>query len=158
MTEVSLRPIIAANWKECINLSLDASQIGFLPSNLYSIAEAQFYPQARARAIYNSDDQMVGFVLYGIDTGTDTWKVFRLMIDRNHQHRGYGRAAMQLVIAELARLPSCTEILIRYQRANPIARQLYAGLGFIEYSSTDSHYLAKLSLENQAQVRERNLS
>lgn len=152
MSEVSLRPITAANWQECSNLALDPSQIGFLPSNLYSIAETQFYPQAQARAIYNFDDQMVGFMLYGIDTATGMWKIFRLMIDQQHQQRGYGRAAMQSVIAELRALPNCAEILISYQRTNTTARQLYASLGFVEYGTTASHSLAKLVLENQAEV------
>jgi len=38
---------------------------GFVPGNLYSIAEAQFYPEARPYAIYNEVSQMVGFILYG---------------------------------------------------------------------------------------------
>jgi hypothetical protein len=48
-----------------------------LPSNLYSIAEAQFYPQAVPLAIYNEQDQMVGFVMYGVDVKSGKWKIFR---------------------------------------------------------------------------------
>jgi diamine N-acetyltransferase len=145
VTEVFLRPITAANWKACINLSLDPTQAQFLPTNLYSIAEAQFYPDAHARAIYTHDDHLVGFMLYGIDVATNTWKVFRLMIDHQHQRQGYGRAAMQQVIAELFRRPACTEILISYQRTNTVARQLYTSLGFVEHTTSDDHYVALIA-------------
>jgi diamine N-acetyltransferase len=84
MTEVLLKPISADNWQECIGLKVKDEQADFLPSNLYSIAEAQFYPQAVPLAIYSEQDQMVGFVLYGVDVETGKWKIFRLMIDRAH--------------------------------------------------------------------------
>ncbi len=60
---VTLRPITVENWKECSDLAVDESQRELLPSNLYSIAEAQFYPEAQSRAIYNDRNEMVGYVL-----------------------------------------------------------------------------------------------
>ena len=101
MTKVGLKPITAYNWHTCIGLKVREEQADFLPSNLYSIAEAQFYPQAVPLAIYNEQDRMVGFVLYGVDVESGKWKIFRLMIDGAHQGKGYGRAAMEQVIERL---------------------------------------------------------
>jgi len=98
MTAVFLKPISADNWQECIGLKVKDEQANFVPSNLYSIAEAQFYPQAVPLAIYNEQDQMVGFVMYGVDVESGKWKIFRLMIDRAQQGKGYGRAVMEQVI------------------------------------------------------------
>jgi diamine N-acetyltransferase len=128
---VVLKPITVDNWQECIGLKVTEKQASFLPSNLYSIAEAQFYPQTVPLAIYSEQDQMVGFVLYGVDVETGKWKVFRLMIDQAHQGKGYARAAMVQVIERLSIQPDCNEILIAYQANNDAARQLYASLGFV---------------------------
>lgn len=145
--EVSLKPITAENWQECIGLKVKDEQADFLPSNLYSIAEAQFYPQAAPLAIYGERDQMVGFVLYGVDVESGKWKIFRLMIDQAHQGKGYGRAAMEQVIGQLRAQPGCSEILIAYQTNNDAARQLYASLGFTEETVSDGKVTACLNLD-----------
>ncbi len=77
MTTVSLHQITVENWKECAGLTLHENQRNFVPGNLYSIAEAQFYPEAPTRAIYNESDEMVGFLLYGRDVLSGKWKIFR---------------------------------------------------------------------------------
>jgi diamine N-acetyltransferase len=80
---VILKPITADNWQECIGLKVKDEQADFVPSNLYSIAEAQFYPQAAPLAIYNEQDQTVVLVLYGIDVESGKWKIFRLTRPRH---------------------------------------------------------------------------
>jgi len=144
---VALKPITAENWQECISLTVKEEQTDFVPSNLYSIAEAQFYPQAAPLVIYSEQDQMVGFVMYGVDEESGKWKIFRLMIDQAHQGKGYGRAAMEWVIKRLSAQPDCDEILIAYQIDNVTARQLYKRLGFIEETVSDSKVTACLDLD-----------
>lgn len=91
---IYLRPLDANNWKSVANLELALTQANFVPNNLYSIAESQFYPHSRSRAIYSQSEGLVGYALYGIDQTTGHWKVFRLMIDQRFQSKGYGKAAM----------------------------------------------------------------
>ena len=86
--EVRLERVNRLNWQACIALSVDESQKHFIPSNLYSIAEAQFYPDACPLVIYNSADQMIGFALYGRDAASGKWKIFRLMVDSSFQGQG----------------------------------------------------------------------
>lgn len=129
---VSLQPVTLQNWKDCINLKLAPGQEAFLPSNLYSVAEAQFYLEARSRAIYNEAEALVGYALFGRDVFSGRWKVFRLMIDAAHQRKGYGEAAMRQIIDEIAQEPDGNEILICYHDPNQAARKLYAHLGFVE--------------------------
>ncbi len=131
-TKIRLEPVTANNWKACIALELALDQEGFVPSNLYSIAESQFYPDARSTAIYNERDQLVGYVLWGRDIFANKWKIFRVMIDKSHQRQGYGKSAISAIIARIAQEPDGHEILISYQNDNEIARRLYAKLGFIE--------------------------
>lgn len=146
MTHIQLAPIAVENWKEAIALKVAPDQQAFVPENLYSIAEAQFYPEARALAIYNESEQMVGFALYGRDVQSGKWKIFRLMIDAAQQGKGYGRAAMSQLIAEIRQQPDCDEIWIAYQTENQAARQLYASLGFVEQDERLGSVIAKLTL------------
>lgn len=146
MARIRLSEITVDNWQECIQLCVADEQAELVPGNLYSIAEAQFYPDAVPLAIYNDAGQMVGFVMYGIDVTSGKWKVFRLMIDRAYQGRGYGRAAMNQVIARLAAQQSCGEVLISYKPENDAARQLYASLGFVEQNVSEDKVTACLEL------------
>jgi diamine N-acetyltransferase len=139
MSLVALQPITRENWKDCIALRLALDQERWLPSNLYSIAEAQFYPESQARAVYTVNTIMVGFVLFGRDAATGFWKLFRLMIAAEYQQSGYGTAALQAVITEVSALPKADRLLVSYQRDNHVARQLYAHCGFVEQPRTDTH-------------------
>ena len=131
-TTVYLKPVTVENWKACIALELGPDQQDLLPSNLYSIAEAQFYAEARSNAIYNEEDQLIGYALFGRDIAADKWKIFRIMIDKTYQGQGYGKSAMQAIIAHISKELDGHEILISYQDKNEVARQLYAKLGFVE--------------------------
>jgi diamine N-acetyltransferase len=131
-TTIRLEPVTVNNWKSCIALELASDQEGFVPSNLYSIAESQFYPDARSTAIYNERNQLIGYALWGRDILADKWKIFRIMIDKSHQCKGYGKSAMKAIMARISQEPNGNEILISYQNDNEIARMLYAKLGFVE--------------------------
>jgi diamine N-acetyltransferase len=135
---IRLVAITKHNWKECVALSVAEHQADFVPTNLYSIAETQFYPDACPLAIYNQSHQMVGFVLYGRDDDSGKWKIFRLMIDAAHQRKGYAATAMKQIIALLAQKPDGHEILIRYHIKNHAARHLYERLGFVEVAIEDN--------------------
>ena len=143
MAIVELAPITADNWKACINLELSEAQCGLLPDNLYSIAEAQFYPRSRSRAILHQGE-VVGYALFGIDVATGLWKVFRLMIDARFQGKGFGHAAMRMILDEIALEPDSTDVLIAYREDNRIAAYLYKKLGFVVTEQRDGHAHARL--------------
>lgn len=129
---IRLAAITKNNWKECAALSVAEQQADFIPTNLYSIAETQFYPEACPLAIYNQSSQMVGFVLYGRDDDSGKWKIFRLMIDVAHQRKGYATAAMKQILALITQKPDGQEILIRYHVRNDAAHHLYEQFGFVQ--------------------------
>jgi diamine N-acetyltransferase len=141
---ISLRSLTAEDWKACANLALTKGQEDFVPSNLYSIAEAQFYPRSRSRAIY-ADDGLIGYALYGIDGSTGHWKIFRLMIAEEFQGKGYGRAAMQVILGEL-RLEGAKVVLIKFHQKNEVAQRLYESLGFNELEQTETHVTSQCLL------------
>jgi diamine N-acetyltransferase len=130
--KVYLEPVTLTNWKACAALELAPGQENFLPSNLYSIAESQFYEHSKSKAIYNEHDQLVGYALFGRDIFTNKWKIFRMMIDKSYQCKGYGESAMKEIIGQITKEPNANEILICYQNDNQVARRLYARLGFVK--------------------------
>jgi diamine N-acetyltransferase len=84
------------NWLECINMWTKNDK--FIASNLYSIAEAQFYPKAISKAIYESG-VMVGYIMYGEDENDESIiAIDRLMIGEKHRRNGYAAAAIKKVI------------------------------------------------------------
>ena len=56
------------------------------------------------------------------------------MIDKNHQNKGYGKAAMQLALDFIRTWP-CGEAeycWLSYEPENEVARKLYKSFGFVE--------------------------
>ncbi len=124
---VSLRPLTKDNWPECSGLRVAEDQRDFVDSNLYCIAECAVEPQWQPRTIH-AGDTMVGFVVFGI-LDERTGAVHHLMIDREHQGRGYGHAAMLEVIRWFQTQPTCRHVQLSYWPGNPAVR-LYERLGF----------------------------
>lgn len=124
---VSLKEINRNNWEECIKLKVKETQENFVDSNAYSLLESKFEPSKFALAIYNHE-AMVGFVMYGLYN--DSWWIIRLMVDRNHQGNGYGKAAILKVIEILRNKPGCNRIFTSYEPENSVAEKLYLSLGF----------------------------
>lgn len=128
---VTLRPITKENWEVAAKLEVREDQEGFVASNLHAIAEAQFYPWTRPMAIYHGG-RMVGFLVYGRDPADGTYWLYRFMIDRRHQGRGYGKQALAGLIAMLRREPGCVGISVGYQPDNVAAERLYLSAGFVK--------------------------
>ena len=126
---ITLREIDRENWKECINLKPYETQVNFVASNVYSLLESKFEPYFFPLAIYNNQ-MMVGFVMYGLDEDDGRWWIIRLMVDRNHQKNGYGKAAMLKAIEILKDKPDCNGVFTSYVPENLIAEKLYLSLGF----------------------------
>jgi diamine N-acetyltransferase len=129
---VNLRKITKDNYRECIKLSVADDQVGFVAPNVRSLGEAAYESDVYPLAIYD-DDTMAGFLMYGrppFEKGN--WWIIRLMVDRNHQRKGYGKEAMRQVIELIKQEETCKFIRISYEPHNEVARKLYADLGFYE--------------------------
>jgi len=131
---ITLRDLTRDTWEECVELDVAEHQRDFVSSNLVSLAEAQFYPGTVCRAVY-ADGGMVGFVMYGPDAEyapneQGAYAFVRLMIDRNHQGKGYGRAAIAAVIEAIKSIPESGVLYTSYVPENTHAGHLYEAMGF----------------------------
>ena len=127
--KISLREISAENFKECVELKVAADQAKFVAPNVYSIAQSKIYPTHLPFAVYDGE-QMVGFVMFGLDTDDNRFYIGRLMIDEKFQGKGYGKAATLAVIEELKRNEDCEEVYLSFVPENATAEQLYKSVGF----------------------------
>jgi diamine N-acetyltransferase len=126
---VTLRDIDRENFYRCVKLDVREDQREFVATNALSIAQASVETTYVTQAVYDGDE-MVGFVMYGLDLDDGRYYLGRLMIDREHQGKGYGRAATVEVIERLRRVPECREIFLCVSLKNDGARKLYESLGF----------------------------
>ena len=126
---VKLEEITPQNFRECINLKVADGQEKHVAANLMSIAQAKIYPTANPFAVY-ADGEMVGFVMYGYDTDDERFYLVRLMIDAEHQGKGYGKAATLQVIERMKQIEDCREIFLSFVPENTGAERLYKSVGF----------------------------
>ncbi len=133
---ITLRPITAGNWEQCVELSVEPEQKDFVSSNAYSLAQAAYEDHCVPLAMYH-DETMVGFTMYWHLPGEAIYHINRLMVDEAHQQKGYGRAAMEQLITRLRAYQDCRGIDISYAPENHVAQRLYASLGFRETGEID---------------------
>ncbi len=126
---IELREINMKNFRECIKLEVDDNQKKFVASNMYSLAEARADNVSEPRAIY-AGETMVGFIMYDYDSAMGTGWISRLMIEKEHQGKGYGRKAMEIVIARLKAQDGCKLLQTSFEPHNIVAKNLYISLGF----------------------------
>ncbi|MFD1790786.1 GNAT family N-acetyltransferase [Ochrobactrum teleogrylli] len=129
-------------------LELAPGQENLVADNASSLEEADEDEDARPRAVF-AGDILVGFLMYDATSDGDNAQIYRFMIDRAFQGWGYGKAALQLVLAEIRALDHIRRISICYEPENEGARQLYAKAGFVEDGlDEDGEMIAHLDLRD----------
>ena len=135
-SNINLREITEDTVNTILELEVAEDQKKFVASNPVSIAHAYFSNHAWFRAIY-VDDTPVGFVMLYLDQETPEYWVWRFMIDKHHQGKGYGYRALELVIAYVRTLPNAQELFLSYTPAEGNPSPFYRKLGFEETGKSD---------------------
>jgi diamine N-acetyltransferase len=128
---ITLKDVDRENFRRCVKLEVNEDQKSFVAPNVFSIAQSKVEPTYHVQAVYDGEE-MVGFVMYGWDEEEGCHYLGRLMIDKNQQGKGYGRAATEAVIERLRAEPNCRHIALSVNPANTSAQALYASLGFVK--------------------------
>ena len=133
--QAELRTIDKNNIEECIALSVTEKQAQYIASNKDSLKEAGDNPTvARPFSIY-VDNKMVGFTMFAFDEDyedpDDRYWLWRFMIDKDLQGRGYGRAALKAIIDYFSD-QGVGYIKLSTKESNTHAISLYHRFGFRE--------------------------
>jgi diamine N-acetyltransferase len=127
---IELREVNKDNLREILRLKVAPEQERFVASNAISIAQAYFDREtAWFRGIYDGATP-VGFVMLDDKPEVPSYTLWRLMIDANHQRKGYGRRALDLVFAHVKTRPGATELYTSCVDASGGPGPFYEGLGF----------------------------
>ena len=151
-----LEKIDAKTLWDVVCLELEEEQKEFVPSNEISIAQAytaigtdcSVFPFG----IYD-DEENVGFLMIAFNLSTlyeleggyipevlkNNYCLWRLMIDKDYQKRGYGREAVKLAL-EFIRTWPCGKAeycALSSEPWNEAAKKLYASFGFVENGDVD---------------------
>ena len=143
---VRLIPVDGDNFLECSQLPTgeDRKHLGPIEK---AIAQAQLWPGSSSCCIYHGDE-MVGYTLYGPqeeDGRLYIW-VNYLLIAEGQRGKGYGRAALQQIIAEAHR-QNCMEVALRTPLDNFNAIRMYESLGFHATEMEDNGMCYVFSLQ-----------
>ncbi len=162
---VRLEPVSGENVRALLALRVGAHQQDFVAPVSVSLAEAYLALRAHGQVfpfgIYDGGIP-VGFCMVGFGADEDwedapavaagNYNLWRFMIDERYQGRGYGRAALALVLDFIAGEPCGPAPLcwLSYAPENTAARALYASFGFAETGGMDGdEVIAALPLQGK---------
>ncbi len=149
---LKLKKINRNNIAEILKLEVFDNQKTFVATNNSSIIEAYIAITENNHVftfgIYN-DDIPIGFLMIGYDVNSDAedapkiakgnYNIWRLMIDKKFQGKGYGKKAMDLALEFINTFLCGTAeyCWLSYESDNDVARQLYKSVGFEETDERD---------------------
>ena len=131
---VSLREITPENIRAVLGLEVAPEQKSVYPrSNGYSIAEGH-YPTdddpVWMRVIY-ANETPVGFLMTSEARDRGEYFLWRLMVDAEHQGRGYGSGAVKLLVERIKASGNARMLLTSHLKGDGNAGGFYEKLGFV---------------------------
>lgn len=156
---LKLKKINRKNVGEILKLEIFDNQKSFVATNNISIIEAYLAiienDHVFTFGIYN-DDVPVGFLMIGFDVNSDdadapkiakgNYNIWRLMIDKTFQGKGFGKKAIELALEFINTFPCGTAkyCWLSYENDNYVARQLYQSVGFVETDEKDGEEIVAI--------------
>jgi diamine N-acetyltransferase len=132
---ITLQEITKDNLIEIIDLDVNKEQQDQVSPNSISIAQGNYSKTAWFRGIYHNEIP-VGFVM--LDINENECYLWRYMIDKNHQGKGYGKDALLIVIEFVKKLANIKELKSSYvPKPTYDAGDFYKKIGFIETGKLD---------------------
>lgn len=154
-----LKKINRNNVGEILKLEVFDNQKSFVATNNSSIIEAYIAITENNHVftfgIYN-DDTPIGFLMIGYDVNSDAkdapkiakgnYNIWRLMIDKKFQGKGFGKKAIDLALEFVNTFPCGTAkyCWLSYESDNDVARQLYKSVGFVETDEKDGEEIVAI--------------
>jgi len=154
METITLEKITYKNYIKVIwGLKVTSKQKNFVATNASSLAEAYVAITNGAVALPFAicrNKKPIGFLMIGygltseddeegedpefVEIVKDSYCIWRFMIDKRYQGKGYGRQAMQLALDYIRTFPcgKAGSIWLSYEPENESAKKLYASFGFVE--------------------------
>ena len=127
---VTLREIDQENIDAVLALGVAPGQERYVSTTAVSLAQAQESRETAWPFAVYADDIPVGFLMFGFYEKKNYYTLWKFLIDRKFQHKGYGRAALKLGIEWMKENFHITELYTGCILGNETAKHLYLSLGF----------------------------
>lgn len=119
----------------CTDLEVEDSQKEYVCTSVVMLARAYLHRRLHPRVFNVYDGETaVGMGMYLDCPEKDAYDFCQLFIDKRYQRRGYGKAAVQLVLDEMRREGKYSKVSMCYVEGNDASRKLFEGFGFVEVS------------------------
>ena len=131
---ISLKEINKDNIEDVLALKVGDDQKSFVSTPGDSLAQAYVYPEnAYPFAVYD-DDTPVGFIMMGYYEVKGYYTLWKFMIDKRYQNKGYGREALKLGLEFVKKRFDPVDIYTGVVPGNTVAKRLYESVGFVDTS------------------------
>ena len=156
-SKIHLEKISWDNYQKVLKLKVTKEQNNYVASNEMSLIHA-FLESSEGTPVYSfaimNGRKALGFIQLMYDTdwegyGRENWLnsetynhfkdkpyyyIWRFMIDKRYQKRGYGKEALKQTLDFIKTAPSGKGeyVMLSYEPSNDVARKLYASFGFEE--------------------------
>lgn len=129
---VELRAITRDNLDAVLNLKVAEHQHSFVSTTADSLAQAYVYRDTAFPFAIYADEKPVGFIMLGYYESRKQYTLWKFLIDKEHQGKGYGKEALKQGITYLKERFDAKEIYTGVSLENEKAKGLYMSLGFTE--------------------------
>ncbi len=127
---IRLEKVSIDNFENVLSLQISEEQKDFVSSPAYALAQAYvYYKTAYPFAIYN-DDVIIGFIMFGFYESRKQYTLWKFLIDKQYQNKGYGKEALLQGIQYAKEQFRCTELYTGVAIENQVAEHLYEKIGF----------------------------
>ncbi|MBR4942304.1 MAG: GNAT family N-acetyltransferase [Clostridia bacterium] len=130
VAEISLREITPENLEEILALDVAPEQKTFVSSAAYALAQAYVHKENAFPFGVYAGDVPVGFIMFGFYRARNQFTLWKFFIDKAHQNKGCGRAALLLGMDIMARDHGAKELYTGVALGNEVAERLYKSVGF----------------------------
>lgn len=147
---IEFKEVTEENFYDVINLEIDDYQQRkkFVAPNVRSLAECYLYRHENDVFPYAvvTDGKVIGFILIDIDETEREFMIWRMMVDKNYQRRGFGKQTVRKAIQIAADSGKYDIVIADYVKGNDGMGHLLRSLGFkddsfnVEFNEYVLHY------------------
>ena len=129
---IELREITKDNLNIVLALEVFDHQKSFVSSVVASLAQAYVYKDTAFPFAVYAGNTLVGFIMLGYYEARNQYTLWKFLIDKKYQNKGYGKEALKKGIQYLQNTFHAKEIYTGVSVGNEQAKHVYKSLGFAE--------------------------
>ena len=129
---INLREITKDNLDDVLSLDVSEHQKDYVSSTVASLAQAYVHRNTAFPFAVYADNALVGFIMLGYYEARDQYTLWKFLIDKKYQNKGYGKEALKQGIQYLRNTFDAKEIYTGVSIGNEQAKHVYRSLGFVE--------------------------